>query len=109
MFDKLRKSRKGEPAGAFAIFAFAVVIVATLIGLGLALPIGMAIIHSTSSSVTQSGFSATENATMTAISSNTQTGMSIMANAPLLAAAGGIIGLLFIAFGFIMGGGRQGV
>jgi hypothetical protein len=103
------RDKHGEPAGAFAIFAFTVVVVATLIGLGLALPIGMAIIHSTASSVTQSGFTATENTTMTAISTNTQTGMAIMANSPLLAAAGGIIGLLFIAFGFIMSGGRRGV
>jgi hypothetical protein len=95
-------------ANVFALFAFAVVIVATLIGLGLALPIGMAIIHSTAASVSQAGYSATENGTMTAISTNVQTGMSIMSNFPLLAAAGGIIGGLFIAFGFIMGGGRHG-
>ncbi len=96
--------------GMSGVLSIALEFIVVIVALGMVLPIGLQLTHSTSATITpDSTWSASENSTLTSIQTNTQTGYSLFGNAPLLAAAGGIIGLIFVAFGFMLRSGGGGI
>ncbi len=78
-------------------------IVVGLIFLAVVLPVGLGIWQATTSSFSQSGWTAAANSTMTAVTTNIGSGFNLMAIAPLVVAAGGIITILVYAFVFKRG------
>ena len=94
----LRKNKKGE-----GMFAMVLTFIILLIAVPMTLIIGVAINHSTSSGISQAGYSADENATVTSIQSGTTTAFGLMANAPLLIGAGAIVSIIVGAFAFALG------
>lgn len=73
-------------------------IVVALIFLAVVLPIGLSVWQSTVGAINQAAWSAGANTTMTSTTTNIGSGFSLLAIAPLVLAAGGIIGLLVVAF-----------
>lgn len=74
-----------------------------LISIPMILIIGIAINHSTSTGLSQAGYSAAENTTVTSIQTGTTTAFGLMSNAPLLIGAGAIISIIVGAFAFALG------
>jgi hypothetical protein len=101
--SSLRKDRSGE-----SMFAMILTFIVLLIAVPMTLIIGVAINHSTSTGISQLGYTTAENTTVTNIQSGTSTAFGLMANAPLLLGAGAIISIIVGAFAFALtksGGG----
>jgi hypothetical protein len=81
-----------------AVTQIALGIVIALIFLAVVLPIGLSVWQSTTGAISQAAWSAAANTTMTSTTTNIGSGFSLLAIAPLVLAAGGIIGLLVVAF-----------
>jgi hypothetical protein len=88
----LRKNRKGDITG------IALGIIVGLIFLAVMLPIGLSVWQSIGGAISQAGWTAAANTTMTTTTTNIGSGFSLLAIAPLVLAAGGIIALLVVAF-----------
>ena len=77
----------------------ALAIVVGLIFLAIVLPIGLSVWQSTLGAVAPtSSWSAAANSSYASTNTNVNSGFSLMAIAPLVLAAGGVIGLLILAF-----------
>jgi len=88
---KLFKSKKG--------FAFDVKgIIATLVAGSILMMVGLFTYSKVSGSIDQSAFTATENTTMSNVRSNVLSGFDLSAIIFIVLAAGGIIGVLLLAF-----------